>query len=403
MVRAAANELRSLAKNQDTPPVAQSVEPPLLPPIHTIPAEILAVVFQHAAIWPPKSEEDYLIDYPRMVNRLQLCAVCRRWRAVTLSMASLWSTIETYRFDNEGRIDPSVSEHAQRIRHLVIMGRWDPESHMKAVDFDLPNLEEITVIGNVARLYRFPHRDGGSDMFPNALQNLRMVVLSNITFFPSLPYRSITHLSLSSTYKVFARSLLDILDACSLTLRSLAFYSVHLHNRRGQLYTVRLPRLQYVFIYGDRFPWLPIPKLHLPSSAAMHVVTTDSVSLRVPSMYTPHVHWTTLELDFSPLKVTVLLAGALEAHAQLSFRYFYSRYFNKSEDFWDVLQRLKEFIPWKQLVAVTLRAAARVHTAVTFVANCLALARGGKIASLRVIVKRPGVGPCPMFSRLELV
>ncbi|KAH9928450.1 uncharacterized protein BXZ73DRAFT_22626, partial [Epithele typhae] len=112
-----------------------------LPPIHTIPAEILAVIFQDTAIWPPRIEEDYLIGYPRMVNRLQLCAVCRRWRTVALSTASLWSTIDWscqnsavkelflhrsqsaplcihYRFDDEGHIDPSASEHAQRIRHL---------------------------------------------------------------------------------------------------------------------------------------------------------------------------------------------------------------------------------------------------------------------------------------------
>ncbi|KAH9928434.1 uncharacterized protein BXZ73DRAFT_102275 [Epithele typhae] len=140
----------------------------------------------------------------------------------------------------------------------------------------------------------------------------------------------------------------------------------------ADLYIVRLPCLQQLFIDGYTLHAFTITCLHFPSSAAVHVSDENFYA--------------------RPLKVAVVLAGAPETHARLSLRY--SRCpDNRSEQFWDVLEKLKNFIPWKQLVAVTLRAGARVHTTVLFVANCLALARGGKIASLRVIAKRPGKRP----------
>ncbi|KAH9911425.1 uncharacterized protein BXZ73DRAFT_107986 [Epithele typhae] len=221
---------------------------------------------------------------------------------------------------------------------------------MKALDLDLPNLEETTVVGNVARLHRFPRRVGGSDMFPSPPQNLRKLVVRFASFFPMLPdYGSITHLSLSVMRKVWKPHFFHLLRTCGPTLRSLTLHHFSIdHSKRKHLFQIP------------------------------------------PPTYTPH--WTTLELDFSPSKVTVVLAGAPEAHAQLSLRYTPCPT-DWSGGSWGVLWGLQNFIPWKQLVAVTLRAGARVHTAVTFVANGLAGARGGKMASLRIITKRPGKRP----------
>ncbi|KAL0945300.1 hypothetical protein HGRIS_000806 [Hohenbuehelia grisea] len=98
-----------------------------IPPVHRLPTELLADIFAlcHAV------EEDDRGGSALGCARVMLSHVCRRWRAVILSMPLLWSTISVGSRRKQGRY--MLQAHLDRSASCPLSLRWALKLHCMTI------------------------------------------------------------------------------------------------------------------------------------------------------------------------------------------------------------------------------------------------------------------------------
>ena len=246
-------------------------------PIHRLPTEVLGIVFRYALPTPDGGFQESGCHDPDIKTerraRAALTHVCRRWRAVALDMAALWTVIDASagpsvlpyfersgnmplhvfaRYPLDNTTETPLASQGSRIRDLFLEF---PREHRSIVPTELsaflphsPNLECLAI---ATRCRTF--EDGRPivdlaqrpQLFPCPPPRLTMLILQNQSWFPAVPYDRLTHLHISQGTPIDIRSLLTLLGHCT-ALEKAVFVDVYIANARQvpEDFRVELPRLK---------------------------------------------------------------------------------------------------------------------------------------------------------------
>ncbi|KAI0326006.1 hypothetical protein GY45DRAFT_1230796, partial [Cubamyces sp. BRFM 1775] len=246
-------------------------------PIHRLPTEVLGIVFRYALPTPDGGFRESGCQEPDIKAerraRTALTHVCRRWRAVALDMAALWTVIDASagpsvhpyfersgnmplhvfaRYPLDNTTETPLASQGDRIQDLFLEF---PREHRSVVPTELPaflphspNLECLAI---ATRCRTFEDGRPIVDLaqrprlFPYPPPRLTMLILHNQSWFPAIPYDRLTHLHISQGTPIDIRSLLTLLGHCT-SLEKAVFVDIYIANARQvpEDFRVELPRLR---------------------------------------------------------------------------------------------------------------------------------------------------------------
>ncbi|KAH9848916.1 hypothetical protein C2E23DRAFT_937200 [Lenzites betulinus] len=246
-------------------------------PVHQLPAEILALIFRYAlpsndAEFHHSGEEEVDLHAEHFA-RVIISHVCKRWRAVSLEMATFWTVIDTHhapwattyfersgtmplhlylRYPPENTMETPLISQGPRIRDMSIELQ---KKHDSIIPLQLPmylpavpNLECLTI---VTRSRPFEEGrpmidlDHCPPLFPAEPPRLRTLILKGQCWFPAIPYEQITHLHINKSTPVDLTVIIGLLRRC-VSLEALVLADVYLAHARTvpDNCSASLPRLR---------------------------------------------------------------------------------------------------------------------------------------------------------------
>ena len=214
-------------------------------PISRMPVEILGLVFRYAIGRRKRGIHRNGFEVSNhvqlMTNRWRIGLVCRRWRAVSTSILSLWTIIDeswsTPSFLHRSGDMPldvllhlkgraphgqSLGAYAYRIGDLFIDTAGGPL--ISLLSYDLPRLKSLTLMGEICcaserRAVR------SRKTLRIVSPNLKVLILREVQCLPSVPYNRLTHLSINDVRMRTPRMFLALLTPCT-SLERLILYNV---------------------------------------------------------------------------------------------------------------------------------------------------------------------------------
>ncbi|KAI0636384.1 hypothetical protein C8Q77DRAFT_497759 [Trametes polyzona] len=281
-------------------------------PIHRLPAEVLAIVFRYALPSynggiPQSGTKEPDVDAERRVRRT-ISAVCTRWRAVALNLNTFWQVVDTSsapwaneclsrsgnmplhvyaRYPLDALTEVPLSAQGARINDLFLEF---PKKHQAVVPMelpaflpDVPNLECLSIVTRSK-----PFEDGRPTidlfhcppLFPQPPPSLRMLILKNQCWFPSVPYENLTHLHIAHSTPLDLRALVNLLQRCT-ALEQLILVDVYFSHAQGLPagLTASLPHLRLLTL-GITQAHLSmrriLPYLVLPPGVVMRIAGREA-------------------------------------------------------------------------------------------------------------------------------
>ncbi|KAH9928448.1 uncharacterized protein BXZ73DRAFT_102290 [Epithele typhae] len=276
--------------------------------------------------------------------------------------------------DPDGHLDSVVLECAPRVRNLSIACSSLSHKHQPfEPGSKFLNLESLSITA-----YNLP--DG---LFPTRPPKLRTIILVSEKSLPALPYAALTRLVIQQESALSINDVREALSACASTLKDLVFCIDHAwrYSSGDALPPIHLPRLETLFA---RNPGYLLELLSIPPSTA---VTLEDCDHNVPDWFVSGGSWTTLALDYGAEEITAVLTES-PADARGTPRRTLRYCTTLSRE--DVERAILALVPWTQLETVALRATARMHTAMAFLAHGLRRTRGGigRLQSVYVASRR---------------
>ncbi|KAI0820173.1 hypothetical protein BC628DRAFT_921420 [Trametes gibbosa] len=271
-------------------------------PVHQLPAEILALIFRYAL---PSNDGEFRHSGEKETDlheehcaRVIISHVCKRWRAVSLEMATFWTMIDTHsvpwattyfersgtmpihlflRYPPENTAKTPLLSQGPRIRDLFIEFQ---KAHDSIIPTELPiylpnvpNLESLTIATRSR-----PFEEGRPmidlslcpPLFPTPPPRLRTLILKGQCWFPSIPYEQLTHLHINKSTPVDLTVIIGLLRRC-VSLEALVLADVYLAHARNvpDDCAAELPRLRLLTlgITQSRLSMRRfLPCLHLPDT-----------------------------------------------------------------------------------------------------------------------------------------
>ncbi|KAI0351560.1 hypothetical protein OH77DRAFT_1506502 [Trametes cingulata] len=234
-------------------------------PVHKLPAEVLAIIFDYTlpsingGFRHSGAKESDMREERR--TRVTISHVCRRWRAVALETASFWTLVDAsqprswplaclersgdmplhvfLRYPLDSLTDLPLTSHGGRIRDLFLEFPRDRRAlvptELPAFIPAVPNLECLAI---ATRCQTFEEGrpmvdlDLSPPLFPEPPLRLRMLILKNLCWYPSIPYEQLTHLHISQGTPVDLHALLTLLRRCT-ALEKLVLADIYLANSRN--------------------------------------------------------------------------------------------------------------------------------------------------------------------------
>ncbi|KZV64220.1 hypothetical protein PENSPDRAFT_757433 [Peniophora sp. CONT] len=291
---------------------------------------VVELFFSLAAISTPYSRSTYSSQAD--LGWIILTHVCRRWRAIGLTISVLWSEVATVFPQgintmlsrcNDRPIDidfssSTSSAHATRLAKLlprayrVFAMRWE---HCRALmGVTMPHLQTLILISDGSRKRDFIKERKYAALVAPILSSCTLVNLCMPLVAPKITSLTITDLQIG------ARRLLQILRSCP----SLAKLSVHggLHSiESGIAYRQPPVRLHDVASNSESSIMQALPSVRLPclKSASLHGYTA-AVLLVLMRLEAPSSASFDIEYDPSPIddKIEGLRHLILSLHTQIS-------------------------------------------------------------------------------------
>ncbi|KAI0748750.1 hypothetical protein C8Q80DRAFT_1121088 [Daedaleopsis nitida] len=279
--------------------------------IHSLPAEVLGMIFQHAL--PSRGDGMPFTGYedPGLMEELRarvaLTHVCRRWRRVALDMASLWTIIDEFSSASTteflarsgempiqvcirnflGRsVGGSLRPHESRVRDLYLNiakgHRSVIPSSFPELPFDPVHLERLSIVTDARPFDESrPNIDleVSPVLFGQPTPRLTKLILRNMCWLPVISCETLTHLHISQGTPISLDTLLMFIGRCT-ALERLVLVDIYIANSTAVPldHAVSLPHLR-TLVLGINQSHLSMRRL------IQYLVLPPTVTVRVTGVY----------------------------------------------------------------------------------------------------------------------